>query len=153
MLRSDRFARFPRDLHTFTMRRYIFRPRTAGFSGLIRILAPYPYTLRQQLGALMWKKASRMGFPATSPPGTIFRRLVGQRFTPGLTAFRGKIRPMAISGSELTARGPVLIPSKTSRYSSEDIHRVLFPDSPQPRTLEQLREGVRQYVKIRHARR
>lgn len=35
---------------------------------------------------------------------------------------------------------------------SKDVHRALFEDAPEPRTLEELKEGVRQYVKYRHGR-
>ena len=38
-------------------------------------------------------------------------------------------------------------------YSSEDVHRALFEEAPEPRTLEELKEGVRQYIKGRYAHR
>jgi hypothetical protein len=37
--------------------------------------------------------------------------------------------------------------------TSADVHRKLFPDAPQPRPLEELKEGVKKYVKSRHGRR
>jgi len=38
------------------------------------------------------------------------------------------------------------------RYSSEEVHRVLFPKGlPKPRTLEELKAGVRRYQKKRRA--
>jgi len=42
---------------------------------------------------------------------------------------------------------------RAGRYSSEDLHRALFEEAPEPRTLDELKEGVRQYVRGRHARR
>ena len=39
------------------------------------------------------------------------------------------------------------------RYSSEDVHRALFEEPLEPRTLEELQEGVGQSVKDRHPRR
>jgi AbrB family looped-hinge helix DNA binding protein len=86
---------------------------------------------------------------------------------------------MAIAYSKLTAQGQISVPvevrrklgigpgsileweeqgermvvRRAGRYTSEDVHRALFPDAPEPRTLEELKEGVRQYVKGRHARR
>lgn len=42
---------------------------------------------------------------------------------------------------------------RAERYSSEDVHRALFEEPPEPRTPEELKEGVRQSVKARHARR
>lgn len=86
---------------------------------------------------------------------------------------------MAIAYSKLTAQGQISIPTevrrrlgvgpgsileweqegerivvrRAGRYSSEDVHRALFEEPPEPRTLEELKEGVRQSVKARHARR
>jgi len=39
------------------------------------------------------------------------------------------------------------------RYTSEDVHKALFPESPKPRTLDEIKEGIRQYMKGRYARR
>lgn len=41
---------------------------------------------------------------------------------------------------------------RAGRYSSEDVHRALFEEPPEPRTLEELKEGVRQCMKDRHVR-
>jgi antitoxin PrlF len=41
---------------------------------------------------------------------------------------------------------------RAGRYSSEDIHRALFPKAPEGKSLAQLKEGIRRYVKGRHAR-
>lgn len=86
---------------------------------------------------------------------------------------------MAIAYSKLTAQGQISVPTevrrrlgigpgsileweqegerivvrRAGRYSSEDVHRALFEEPPEPRTLEELKEGVRQSVKTRHARR
>jgi AbrB family looped-hinge helix DNA binding protein len=86
---------------------------------------------------------------------------------------------MAIAYSRLTAQGQVSVPKevrrrlgigpgavleweedgekivvrRAGRYTSEDVHRALFEKAPEPRSLDELREGVRQYVKGRHARR
>ena len=42
---------------------------------------------------------------------------------------------------------------RAGRYSSEEIHRVLFSTAPRPRTLEELKDGIRQHQLRRHARR
>lgn len=43
---------------------------------------------------------------------------------------------------------------RAGNYSSEDIHRALFPDGPPaPRTLDELKEGIRQHMRKKHARR
>lgn len=46
-----------------------------------------------------------------------------------------------------------IIVRRVGRYSSEDLHKALFPQSPKPRTLDEMKEGIRQYMKGRYARR
>jgi len=87
---------------------------------------------------------------------------------------------MVIAHSKLTAQGQISVPAeirrrlgigpgsilewdeqdekvvvrRAGRYTSEDVHQALFPEGPpRSRTLEELKEGVRRYVKERHARR
>ncbi len=85
---------------------------------------------------------------------------------------------MTIAHSKLTAQGQISVPvevrrklgispgsvlewdendgqiivRRVGRYTSEDVHRALFMKSPKPRTLEELKAGVRQYMKGRYAR-
>ena len=48
--------------------------------------------------------------------------------------------------------GDRFVVRRAGRYSSEDVHRALFSKGPpKPRTLEELKAGVRRYVKKRHA--
>jgi antitoxin PrlF len=48
--------------------------------------------------------------------------------------------------------GRVLI-RRAGRYSSEDVNRALFPSSrPKPKSLQELKEGVRTAIRKRHAR-
>jgi len=42
---------------------------------------------------------------------------------------------------------------RAGRHTSEDLHRVLFQKEPQPRSLKELKEGIRAHVKARNARR
>ena len=84
---------------------------------------------------------------------------------------------MALAHSKLTAQGQISVPAKVrkrlgvgpgsvlewdddsdevvvrrdGRFSSQDVHRSLFAARPKPRTLDDLKEGVRQYVKRRRA--
>jgi AbrB family looped-hinge helix DNA binding protein len=84
---------------------------------------------------------------------------------------------MAIAYSKLTAQGQISVPievrrrlgigpgsvleweadgermvvRRAGRYTSEDVHEALFEEAPEPKTLEELKEGVRRYVKSRHA--
>lgn len=82
---------------------------------------------------------------------------------------------MALAHSKLTAQGQISVPAKVrkklgvgpgsvlewdddgeqivvrraGRFSSEDVHRLVFAAPPTPRTLEDLREGVRRYIRKR----
>jgi len=84
---------------------------------------------------------------------------------------------MALAHSKVTAQGLVTVPAKVrqrlgvgpgsvlewdeegdrvivrkaGRYSSEDIHRALFWKAPKQRTVAELKNGIRRYVKKRHA--
>lgn len=84
---------------------------------------------------------------------------------------------MALAHSKVTAQGQVSVPAKVrqrlgvgpgsvlewdedgdqvivrkaGRYSSEDIHRVLFSRTPRTRSLDELKTGIRRYIKKRHA--
>lgn len=83
---------------------------------------------------------------------------------------------MAIAHSKLTAQGQISVPAqvrrklgigpgsvlewddngeqvvvrRVGRYTSEDLHRSLFPKPPTPRTLAELKEGVRRDIQRRH---
>jgi len=86
---------------------------------------------------------------------------------------------MALATSKLTAQGQISVPAtirkklgigpgsilewdesggqiivrRAAKYTTEEIHRALFPDGPtKPRTLEELNEAKRQYILERHAR-
>lgn len=84
---------------------------------------------------------------------------------------------MALAHSKLTAQGQVSVPAKVrqrlgvgpgsvleweedgdrvvvrkaGRYSSEDIHRALFSTPPRRRTLEDMKTGLQQHIRRRHA--
>ena len=85
---------------------------------------------------------------------------------------------MAPAHSKLTAQGQISVPAKVrrklgvgpgsvlewdddggervvvrrvGRYSSEDVHHSLFPTPPKPKTLVDLKQGVRQHIKKRRA--
>ena len=49
--------------------------------------------------------------------------------------------------------GGVIVVRRAGRYSSQDVHRKLFPGrAPRPKTLEQIKDGIRRYARKRHAR-
>ena len=54
---------------------------------------------------------------------------------------------------EWQEEGDRVVLRKAGRYTSEDIHRALFPTPPEPRTLEELKEGISRYVRRKYARR
>jgi antitoxin PrlF len=86
---------------------------------------------------------------------------------------------MAIAHSKLTAQGQISVPAKVrqklgigpgsvlewddeggqvvvrraGRYSSEDVSRSVFPAPPQPKPLGDLKDGIRQHIRQRYARR
>ena len=47
--------------------------------------------------------------------------------------------------------GDQVVVRKAGRYSSEDIHRVLFAKTPKPRTLAEMKKGIRRHMRKRHA--
>lgn len=52
---------------------------------------------------------------------------------------------------EWAEEGDRVVVRKAGRYSSEDIHRAVFSAPPRPRTIDELKDGLRQAVKRRHA--
>lgn len=47
--------------------------------------------------------------------------------------------------------GEQVVVRRAGRFSSEEVHRAVFAASPPPRTIGELKEGVRQHVKRRRA--
>lgn len=86
---------------------------------------------------------------------------------------------MALPQSKVTAQGQISVPAeirrklgigpgsvlewdeqgekvfvrKAGRYSFEDVHRALFPKPPKPHTLDELKQGIADSMKKKHARR
>jgi AbrB family looped-hinge helix DNA binding protein len=87
---------------------------------------------------------------------------------------------MALAHSKVTAQGQISVPARvrrklgigpgsvleweeegdkivvrrSGRYTSEEMHRALFPKrAPRPHTLDEMTEGIRRHVRERHARR
>ena len=55
---------------------------------------------------------------------------------------------------EWDEQGEMIVVRKAGRYTSEDVHRAVFPQGPTtPRALDQLKAGLRRHVRRRHARR
>jgi AbrB family looped-hinge helix DNA binding protein len=86
---------------------------------------------------------------------------------------------MAIAHSRLTAQGQISVPAairrklglgpgstiewheegekvvvrRVGRFTSADLHEAVFSRPPRPRSLAELRAGLREHAKRRHARR
>ncbi|HUI44000.1 MAG TPA: AbrB/MazE/SpoVT family DNA-binding domain-containing protein [Terriglobia bacterium] len=86
---------------------------------------------------------------------------------------------MPIASSKLTAQGQISVPAevrrklgvgpgsvlewdsegtnivvrRAGRYNFEEVHRALFAATPPRKTLKELKEGIRKYMRRRHARR
>jgi antitoxin PrlF len=87
---------------------------------------------------------------------------------------------MALAHSKLTAQGQISVPAgvrrklgvgpgsvlewdedgdqivvrRAVRFTSEEIHRALFPQrAPRPKTVDDMKEGIRRHARERHARR
>lgn len=54
---------------------------------------------------------------------------------------------------EWDEEGDAVVVRKAGRYSSEDIHRAIFPSPPRRPTIDEMKDGIRQAVKKRHASR
>jgi AbrB family looped-hinge helix DNA binding protein len=55
---------------------------------------------------------------------------------------------------EWDEEGDAVVVRKAGRYSSEDIHRAIFPqEKPAVKKLEEFDKGVRQHIQKKHARR
>jgi hypothetical protein len=50
------------------------------------------------------------------------------------------------------AEEKVFVP-KAGGYSALDIHRLLFPNPPKPHTLDELKQGIGDYIRKKHKRR
>ena len=85
---------------------------------------------------------------------------------------------MKLAKSRLTAQGQISVPAEVRRrlelapgsvlewdaeadritvrrvgkHSNEEIHRVLFPHEPKPRSFAELKSGIRRHIRDKHAR-
>jgi antitoxin PrlF len=76
----------------------------------------------------------------------------GQVSIPAIVRRRLGVGPGAVL--EWDEHGGAIVVRRAGRYSSEDMHRTLFPKrAPTPKTIEQMKDGIRRYTRKRHARR
>jgi antitoxin PrlF len=58
------------------------------------------------------------------------------------------------SSIEWDEEGDKIVVRRSGKYTFDDIRRVLFPDGPpSSHTVEEMDEGIREYMRKRHARR
>lgn len=58
------------------------------------------------------------------------------------------------SSIEWGEEGDKIVVRRSGKYTFADMRRVLFPDGPpRPHTVEEMDEGIREYMRKRHARR
>src|SRR5207247_11247377 len=117
------------------------------------------------------------GTPATGEGAVLAEHSARRRAGEAMMHYRGKTSSMVLARSSLTAQGHLSVPAKVrrklglgpgavlewdedgeqvvvrraGRYSSEDVHRSVFPTPPKPKTLSELKEGVRRHMKRRRA--
>jgi AbrB family looped-hinge helix DNA binding protein len=58
---------------------------------------------------------------------------------------------------EWEQRDDEVVVRRAGRYSSQDVHRALFPDAPPPSrgskgASQDVKQGIRKYIRKRHAR-
>ena len=76
----------------------------------------------------------------------------GQVSVPAAVRRRLGVGPGAVLEWE-EDRGAIIV-RRAGRYSSEEVHRALFPERPPKRgTIDQLKAGIRRDMRRRHARR
>ena len=52
---------------------------------------------------------------------------------------------------EWDQEGEQVVVRKAGRYSSEDIHRVVFAKAPRRRALAELKQAIRRHIRTKHA--
>ncbi len=62
-----------------------------------------------------------------------------------LALVSGSVLEWDIEGDRITVR-------RVGRHTSEELHRTLFLTAPEPRSLDELKSGIRSHLRARHAR-
>ena len=76
----------------------------------------------------------------------------GQISIPAAVRKRLGVGPGAVI--EWVERDGAVLVQRAATFTSEDVHRVLFPEGPpRPHSLADLKTGIAQHVRGRHARR
>jgi AbrB family looped-hinge helix DNA binding protein len=76
----------------------------------------------------------------------------GQVSVPAAVRRRLGVGPGAVL--EWDEDGGAVVVRRAGRYTSVEVHRALFPKrAPKRRTVAQIKEGIRRYIRRKHARR
>ena len=134
------------------------------------MVAPSQNPLRDLIGKWAW------GLSYDYKSGRLrawTRELIDLRFV----HYRGNVLPMIIAKSRLTAQGQISVPAevrqrlgvgpgsvlewdeqddqvvvrRAGRYTSEEVHRALFPDGAPAGSAPDVKEAIRKYVRKKHA--
>jgi hypothetical protein len=65
---------------------------------------------------------------------------------------RASLEEKLTRDAEFQKAAEYVLEKNSGRYSSEDIHRAVFTSAPQPRSLEELKLGIAEHVRTKHAR-
>ena len=77
----------------------------------------------------------------------------GQISVPAVVRKRLGLGPGSVIEWDVDEDGNDLVVRRGVQYSSEDIHRAIFPEPPEPKTLEELKEGIGDYMRKRYGKR
>ena len=84
---------------------------------------------------------------------TVYSKLTAQGQISVPAKIRRKLGLHPGSTLEWEEDGERVVVRRSGRYTSDDIHRSLFQQPPQAHSLVELKEGLRQYTRARHASR
>ena len=76
----------------------------------------------------------------------------GQISVPGEVRRKLGVGPGSVL--EWNQEGGKIVVRRSGRFTSDEIHQAVFPKgAPKPRRLDELKDGIKRYVRKRHARR
>jgi len=85
--------------------------------------------------------------------GTVYSKLTAQGQISVPASIRRKLGVGPGSVLEWHEAEEGVVVRRAGRFTSQDVHDALFPKGPpRPRSLEDMKAGVRRYIKKRHAR-
>jgi AbrB family looped-hinge helix DNA binding protein len=83
----------------------------------------------------------------------IYSRLTAQGQISVPAAVRKRLELVSGSVLEWSVEEDRIMIRRAGRHTSEDLHQALFSKEPRPRSLQELKQGIVDDIKARHARR